>query len=788
MFSIRFCFVFLLLFPLATSQAHTPHDAVLAGAISPAFDTDDTLFCGVSFMQNFLLKSTDRGETWTTSQKGISSHAVKSIAFSPDFAADRTVFAGTDKGELFKTTDGGASWQLCNGSVQSSEICTIAVSPFFASDRAVYYGTEDKGVFLSINGGDTWHEANFGLQSRFIFRLVASPVFDVDHTLFAGTADGLYKSVNGGLSWFKLVPHKGIFVTNLALSPEFGLDQTVFAGTWGYGVFASTDGGATWQSRNTGLTELDVSAVSLSPEFTSDRTVLVATKRAGIFKSTDAGSLWTRINKGLDIQTDQTKVHYFDFLFSPDFIQDRTVLLVSYEGLHKSEANVTRWRHLNIYNQNLIRSVVCSPDYATDGTVFAGAYGGGVYRSLDSGNTWKAVNTSSKSVYPDPMVTSPAYSRDRTVLGGYYRSVQKSTDGGNSWKFIEVDSANYVYIRYMAISSGFETDQTLFLGNEKIGKVWIYKSTDGGLSFNPIPMPLPIFALALSPEYPSDQTVFAGSPFGVCRSQNGGGSFSRVGPNLVINGFCVSKSYANDGTVFAGASGNGVLRSTDHGATWKKVNTGLDNTVIAHIDISPDFISDGTVFASTKSRGIFKSTDRGDTWSYSGMDGSFSHRVAISPAFPTDHTIFLGTWNGVFRSLDSGANWERVLKIRHYENDSEFVYYPGTWGVHHDPLASGSSMALTDEAGAQARLFVSGTSIKWIGGKNSFGGIADLYVDEVYQGQVDLYSPQAQWQEVLFSISGLPAGSHSIRIVATGTKSPASMGEFVFVDAFEADY
>ena len=788
--SYRTCFtllVFLLLFTIG--QAHTPHDAVVACAISPAFETDKTLFCSVTFMQNFLLKSTDGGETWSTSQKGISSWAVSSLAFSPDFAVDATLFAGTVGGELFKTTNGGASWELCNGTVQASNIRTIAISPFFGADQVIYYGTEDHGVYRSIDGGATWSVADYGLESRFVFNLVASPAFDVDQTLFAGTANGLHKSVDGGSSWFKPAPHAGFFVTTVALSPAFGQDQIVFAGTWGHGVYGSADGGVTWQSRNTGLTELDVAALSLSPDFANDHLVLVGTRQAGIFKSADEGSSWTMINEGLDTQELlQTNVHYFDFKFSPGFTGDRTLFLVSFEGLHKAEEDVSKWRHLNIFNQNMIRSVVCSPDYAVDKTLFAGAYGGGIYRSLDSGDSWKAVNTGCFNVHADPMVISPTYSTDKTVFAGYYKSIHRSINGGDSWQISKVDPARYIYIRYMAISSGFDVDRTLFAGNSVAGDFPLYKSIDGGVSFDPINSPYALFSLAISPAYPSDQTVFAGTRYGVFRSQNGGASFSWTSPQVLINTLSVSTSYASDGTLFAGAGGAGILRTTDHCATWEQTNTGLGGAVIESIDLSPDFASDRTLFATTKSSGVFKSIDGGDNWSQSGMEGEFVHRIALSPDYPVDHTVYLGTWNGVFRSTDSGASWERVLKIRHYDQESEFVYYNGTWEVYSDSFASGGSLAFTDEPNAQARLFVSGTSIKWIGEKTYFGGIADLYIDDVYKGQVDLYAAQPQWQEVLFSVSGLGAGAHSIRIVVTGTKNPASQGTFVFVDAFEADY
>jgi hypothetical protein len=54
----------------------------------------------------------------------------------------------------------------------------------------------------------------------------------------------------------------------------------------------------------------------------------------------------------------------------------------------------------------------------------------------------------------------------------------------------------------------------------------------------------------------------------------------------------------------------------------------------------------------------------------------------------------------------------------------------------------------------------------------------------VSYGTVDLYSSMTQYKEAGFQKSDLAAGTHVIRIVATGTKSSAATNKLVNLDAF----
>ncbi|MHB8169105.1 MAG: hypothetical protein ACYDET_05575, partial [Thermoleophilia bacterium] len=68
-------------------------------------------------------------------------------------------------------------------------IYSLALSPSFATDHTLFAGTNG-GVFLSTNAGASWSALNSGLTSTSIYSLALSPSFTTDHTLFAGTGTG----------------------------------------------------------------------------------------------------------------------------------------------------------------------------------------------------------------------------------------------------------------------------------------------------------------------------------------------------------------------------------------------------------------------------------------------------------------------------------------------------------------------------------------------------------------------------------------------------------------------
>ncbi len=95
--------------------------------------------------------------------------------------------------------------------------------------------------------------------------------------------------------------------------------------------------------------------------------------------------------------------------------------------------------------------------------------------------------------------------------------------------------------------------------------------------------------------------------------------------------------------------------------------------------------------------------------------------------------------------------------------------------------------SISSGPGAQASLPFNGTSVSWIGYRGPDAGIAQVFIDGNLASTVDLYFSVAREQPIVFTSAQLADGNHTITIVATGTKNPASSGTLVMVDAIDVN-
>jgi DNA-binding beta-propeller fold protein YncE len=286
------------------------------------------------------------------------------------------------------------------------------------------------------------------------------------------------------------------------------------------------------------------------------------------------------------------------------------------------------------------------------------------------------------------VAASPAYAVDHTLFAATQSGLFRSQDGGGTWTLALAlpagsPDAGFTRVRF---SPDYFADGTVFAVHyEPAGdSARLYRTMDRGATWQVIStFGARVHALAVSPAYATDQTLFAvmGEGLALHRSTSGGQTWQTFafGPaDDYFNGFglAVSPAYATDRTLSATGFGS-VRRSTDAGETWAEQGTYGPTFGIA---LSPGFATDRSAWTTyrliegpgdgTPESSVMRTQDAGAAWASSGagLPGyyePFVRTLAVSPNFGVDQSVFtalsgelLGTPDhNLFRSYDGGASW-----------------------------------------------------------------------------------------------------------------------------------
>jgi photosystem II stability/assembly factor-like uncharacterized protein len=241
-----------------------------------------------------LCRSTDGGRKWQPSFGSLdlqSPFPALTVALSPDFEQDGSVFVGTGNG-ILRSSDSGETWENTQVPSPPPVITALVVSPNYVQDGILLAATLEDGVLCSSDRGRRWIAWNFGLLDLNTLCLAISPDFANDETLFIGTQSGIFRSTNGGRSWREVNLPVGFEpVLSLAVSPSFGRDATLFAGTENDGLLRSGDGGQTWQRLGKSTFNEPVNGIVLAPDF-SNRPEIFVLHGGSLLVSTDGSKTW----------------------------------------------------------------------------------------------------------------------------------------------------------------------------------------------------------------------------------------------------------------------------------------------------------------------------------------------------------------------------------------------------------------------------------------------------------------------------------------------------------------
>lgn len=673
-----------------------------------------------------VFRSVNSGTSWQRIEIGVPQPFYASHLEAATI--DPVVYVG-NRVRVYRSGNAGDLW-----------IPVAALPPgVYFNDMSLRRGTSNSialaasdGVYLSSNGGSTWTGPTLPTTSVRLETIEYAAdgslyvgVRNPDPGFFAGAM--VIRSIDGGASW-AATPSQPVFFNGpieLVSSPA---DPQFLVASNGVEISVSSDGGVTWSARSLPAAVPgcgNVLAIALHPGSVLE--AFVACRNLGVHRTTSfnlANPVWNTwsvangltVNGTDPVQASRIGVH-------PAFPATPTLWVgTNVGGLFRSTNAGTNWSAINNGYQSVnIRALAAHPVDTGPGTVVLAGQGDSfttaraILRSPDSGMSWepalsglnaeqiRSIAIDPTTVDNNPLTTEPftAYAAGKSELlptlapkdGGIY----KSTDGGNSWTTIDNgmaivgDAPDMGTIRTVAIDPrscatppvsgpcpiGSGPLQTLFIAGSgrtapgdltaPLVSARIYKSVNAGSNWSP-----------------SDN----GLPLGQNLGAPGSGLFAVMGgvnpvvfdpsnTQTVYIGTFISTADDPDNGIFSTIP-NGVFKSTDGGANWVHMSTGLpryNEPGGSHLDVlamainpaNPQILYAGAsrLTGGTISGSIYKTLNGGANWfeASAGIAGQDVRALLIDPADASGNTVYAGTGGtganpgGVFRSTDGGVTW-----------------------------------------------------------------------------------------------------------------------------------
>ena len=303
-----------------------------------------------------LYKTTNSGDSWIAAESGIPTGS----GISEIMSSGSSVFAAAWN-YMYRSTDGGASWAALGGGLPFMTMVAVEIV-----GSATYAGTIADGVYKSIDNGTTWSPQNTGLKARDMND------FLVDGTALYGNGDSVFATTNNGDTWTSVRVNLRDSASMPTLLYVNGPTMFVREGTNPDRISRSTDGGATWNYADNGLSGF----YSVGPFLSSGGALLAPAGR--IYRSTDNGGTWLQVDSALGS-------------------------LVGFAGLYKAGTTIY-------------------------------AYGLGVAISTDDGATWVKSDSGFASFFG--IGGFAAVGSTLFAGGGFPNAIYKSTDGGSYWRTV----------------------------------------------------------------------------------------------------------------------------------------------------------------------------------------------------------------------------------------------------------------------------------------------------------------------------------------------------------------
>ena len=298
-----------------------------------------------------------------------------------------------------------------------------------------------------------------------------------------------------------------------------------------------------------------------------------------------------------------------------------------------------------------VMSIAVNPKKTDD--YYVGVASGGVWKTVNDGTTWTPVFDGEGSysigwVELDPKDASVVWvgsgesNSQRSV--GYGDGIYRSDDGGKSWKNLGLKRSEH--IGRVVIDP--RDSKVVYVAAE--GPLWgpggdrgLYKTSDGGKTWKPV----------------------------LTISENTGVVDVQLDPSN--SDVVYAAAYQRRRHVFTlidGGPESAIYKSTDAGATWNKVTSGLPSVDMGRIGLAVSPADPNVVYATVEAAdgkgGIFRSNDKGATWEKRNdfdVGAMYYARVVADPK-NVDRILVMNV--ELRESLDGGKTLHKVNEVNHH--------------------------------------------------------------------------------------------------------------------------
>lgn len=631
------------------------------------------------------------------------------------------IYAAVGPSGLWKSENNGFNWSPVFYNQPTVSVGAVAVAQ--SSPDIVWVGTGEStsrnsvtvgdGVYKSTDGGKTWK--NMGLaDTRHISRIIISRgdpnvvyVAAMGHLWGPNTERGIYKTIDGGLSWKKILyVNENTGFSDLEMDPENS--QILYAAAYehrrtpyhmvsggpGSGLYRSTDGGLTWTRLTRDLPEGIIGRIGLAVARNRPGVVyaLIEHRDPGIWRSEDYGQSWKKTADSKTYKNVNNRPFYYSHIYV-DPTDDRTIYVQS-TGLYVSNDMGQKFRAIGQGthpDHHALWIDPANPLHLIDGN------DGGIDITYDGGKTWFPVTAiDAAEVYQVGFDFSLPYRvycglQDNGCWGGPSHSLDSRGILNEHWEFINGGDGFFVrpdpknsFIVYCNSQNNGLVRQDLRLGLGK-GVRPEAPLSEPPYRFNwnaPIMISLH-----------DSNTIYCGGNF-LFRSNNGGNSWEIISPDLTTNDpakqvdgvgpvtvensgaevhctiTAIAESPVQAGVLWCGTDDGNVQLSRDGGRTWVNVARNIPglprNSWCSRIEAS--HFEAGTAYATFDNHRsddyspyVYKTTDFGRTWKSikSNLPGfGWVHVIREHPE--NKNLLFVGTEFGIYASYNSGLSWIKI--------------------------------------------------------------------------------------------------------------------------------